>query len=60
MSALAVASGYADCIVLSTYEAKIARSLQEELVREEKVAHFFKERECTEMLEILNRWRKIV
>jgi hypothetical protein len=60
VSALAVASGYADCIVLSTYEAKIARSLQEELVREEQVAHFFKERECTEMIELLNRWRKII
>ena len=60
MSALAVASGYADCIVLSTYEAKIARSLQQELVREEQVAGFFKERECTEMIELLNRWRKIV
>ena len=60
MSALAVASGYADCIVLSTYEAKIARSLQEELVREEQVTAFFKERECTEMIELLHRWRKIL
>lgn len=58
-SALAVASGYADCIVLSTYEAKIARNLQQELVQAE-VTRFFKERECDEMIDLQDRWRRIV
>jgi hypothetical protein len=55
-SALAVASAYADCVVLSTYQAEIARSLQQELIQAE-VTRFFEERECEEMLEIQDRWR---
>jgi hypothetical protein len=57
VSALAVASEYADCIVLSTYEAEIARGLQQELVQPE-VTRFFKERDCEKMLEIQDRWRQ--
>jgi hypothetical protein len=60
VSALAVASGYADCVVLSTYEASIAQSLQREMVRDKQVANFFEERECSNMLEVLNRWREIL
>jgi len=59
VSALAVASGYADCIILSTYEAKIAESLQREMIRDKEVWKFFEERHCTEMLSILERWRNI-
>lgn len=57
VSALAVASGYADCIVLSTYQAKIARSLQQELVQAE-ATRFFKERGCGELIDLQNRWRQ--
>jgi hypothetical protein len=60
VSALAVASGYADCVVLSTYEASIAENLQREMVRDKQVASFFEERECSNMLEVLNRWREIL
>lgn len=60
VSALAVASGYADCVVLSTYEASIAKDLQREMAHNKQVAKFFEERECTAMLEVLNRWREIL
>ncbi|MGA8904287.1 MAG: putative glycoside hydrolase [Candidatus Bathyarchaeia archaeon] len=60
VSALAVASGFADCVVLSTYEAKIAKDLQREMVRNKEVTRFFEERECAAMLEVLNRWREIL
>lgn len=57
VSALAVASGYADCVVLSTYEARIADELQREMVSSKEVWKFFEDRGCKEMLEILSRWQ---
>jgi hypothetical protein len=59
VAALAVASGYADCVTLSTYEAGIAQSLQREMVGDEEVWKFFEERSCREMLEVLKRWQQI-
>lgn len=57
VSALAVASAYADCVVLSTYEAGIARSLQIEMVNSKEIWKFFSDRHCVEMLDILRRWQ---
>lgn len=57
VSALAVASAYADCVILSTYEASIAQSLQKEMVRNNEVWKFFEERGRNEMLEVLKRWK---
>jgi hypothetical protein len=57
VSALAVASAYADCVVLSTYEARIARSLQKEMVESNEIWKFFSDRQCVQMLDILARWR---
>jgi hypothetical protein len=56
-SALAVASAYADCVVLSTYEAGIARSLQKEMVESKEIWKFFSDRQCLQLLDILGRWR---
>jgi hypothetical protein len=56
VSALAVASGYADCVVLSTYETELARKLQRELVHDEEVWKFFEERKCDQMLAVLRHW----
>lgn len=58
VSALAVASTYADCVVLSTYEADLAENLQRELVGDKGVWKFFEERDCFEMLRILGNWQK--
>ncbi len=60
VSALAVASGYADCVILSTYEASIARSLQREMAHDKHLSEFLDERGCTDVVEVLERWRKIV
>jgi hypothetical protein len=57
ISALSVASMYADCVVLSTYEAKIAESLQREMVSDKQVWKFFEDRECESMLEVLSLWQ---
>jgi len=57
VSALAVASAYADCVVLSTYEARIAEGLQVELAQDRQNWEFFEERGCRPMLEIIERWR---
>ena len=58
VSALAVASTYADCVVLSTYEARLTETLQRELVRDEEIWKFLEERNCSELLRILGDWRK--
>jgi hypothetical protein len=58
VSALSVASSYADCVVLSTYESRIAEELRTEMVSDSKVWKFFEDRGCKEMLEILDRWQK--
>jgi hypothetical protein len=57
VSALAVASAYADCVVLSTYEAAMARSLQKEMVESKEIWKFFSDRQCAQLLDILGRWR---
>jgi hypothetical protein len=57
VSALSVAAAYADCVVLSTYETKIAESLRAEMVSDKQVWKFLEERKCQSMLEILGRWR---
>jgi len=57
VSALAVASGYADCVILSTYESRIAE-LKHEMVANEETWKFFRERECSGMLDLLRRWKK--
>lgn len=58
VSGLAVASGYADCVILSTYESKIAEELKHEMVGNEETWKFFEERECLNMLDVLRRWQK--
>jgi len=58
VSALAVASNYADCLILSTYESRIAQSLQSEMIQDPKVWKFFEERGCNSMLDILKHWQK--
>jgi len=59
ISALAVASAYADSIILSTYDADIAQSLQREMVRDQATWKFFEERGCEKMLDVLKSWEKI-
>ena len=58
-SALAVASTYADTVILSTYQASLARSLQREMVTDPSISKFFEERGCESMLEVLKGWEKI-
>ncbi len=58
VSALAVASTYADCIVLSTYEAGLAENLQRELAADKEVWKFFEERDCSELMRILRNWQR--
>jgi hypothetical protein len=58
VSAMAVASGYADCIILSTYESRIASDLKVEMVQKDETWKFLEERRCTQMLDVLKRWQK--
>jgi hypothetical protein len=60
ISALAVASTYADTIILSTYQADIAQSIQKEIATDLSAWKFFEERNCVSLLEILNGWKKLV
>jgi hypothetical protein len=55
-----LASAYADCVVLSTYETKIAQDLQREMVHDNAVWRFFEERDCSQMLDVLTRWQSVV
>ena len=57
VSALSVATAYADCVVLSTYEARIAESLRTEMAGSKEMWKFFEDRGCKEMLDILSRWQ---
>jgi hypothetical protein len=59
-SALAVASTYADTVILSTYQAGIARSLQREMTTDPSIRKFFEERDCENLLQILKGWEKVV
>jgi hypothetical protein len=59
-SALAVASTYADTVILSTYQAGIARSLQREMITDPSIRKFFEERDCQNVIQILKGWEKIV
>jgi hypothetical protein len=58
-SALAVASTYADTVILSTYQAGLARSIQREMVTDASIRKFFEERGCKDILEVLKGWEKI-
>jgi hypothetical protein len=60
VSALAVASTYADTIILSTYQAEIAQSLQREIVSDPSAWKFFEERDCGSILGILKEWKKLM
>lgn len=60
VSALAVASKYADCLILSAYESKLARSLQREIASDSQVKKFLEEQECGELLRLLENWKNIV
>jgi len=60
ISALAVASTYADTIILSTYQAHIAQSLQREIASDPSAWKFFEERGCVDMLEIIKQWKKLM
>jgi hypothetical protein len=57
MSALAVASAYADCVVLSTYEARLAEELQKEMIDSKEIWKFFEDHHCDRMLDVLGRWQ---
>jgi hypothetical protein len=59
-SALAVASTYADTVILSTYQASVARSLQREMATDPAIRKFFQERDCGDLLEIVKGWEKVV
>ena len=59
VSALSVASSYADCIVLSTYEAGLAETLQHELVSDQDARVFLEERKNSEILQIFEQWKNL-
>ena len=58
-SALAVASTYADTVILSTYQAGLARALQREMATDPSIRKFFEERDCRNILEVLDGWEKL-
>ena len=60
VSALAVASGYADTTILSTYQVSITQDLQREIVQDASVWRFFEDRGCEGMLEAIKTWRRLV
>jgi hypothetical protein len=60
VSALAVASGYADTTILSTYQVSITQDLQREIVQDASVWRFFEDRGCEGMLEVIKTWRRLV
>ena len=57
-SALSVASTYADTVILSTYQASIARSLQHEMTTDPSIRKFFEERNLEGLLQLLDDWEK--
>lgn len=59
-SALVVASSYAECVVLSAYQASMAERLQRELIDDRDISRFFEERKCVDLLRVLEDWRKIL
>jgi hypothetical protein len=59
-SALAVASTYADTVILSTYQASLAQSLQREMSTDASIRKFLEERDCQNIIQILKGWEKIV
>jgi hypothetical protein len=59
-SALAVAANYADTIILSTYQASLARSIQREMVTDPAIRQFFEERACRNLLEVLDSWEEVL
>jgi hypothetical protein len=58
VSALAVASGYADCVILSTYENKLAEDLRREMVGSKEIWKYFEEHHFVGMVDALTRWQK--
>ena len=58
VSALSVASAYADCVVLSSCEAHLAESLKRELAADEEVRKFLEERDNIDVLQILESWKR--
>jgi hypothetical protein len=58
VSALTVAAAYADCIVLSTYQASLAEVLQAELASDKEAWNFIAERNNAELLRIVQSWKK--
>jgi hypothetical protein len=60
ISALVVASAYADTIILSTYQASVAQGLQREIAENTSYWKFFEERGCEGILEVLKAWQRLV
>ncbi len=60
VSALAVASRYADCLILSTYESNVARNLQKEIAGDREVEGYLKGQGCDDILQVLEWWRQVV
>jgi len=60
VSALAVASEYADAIILSTYQEALTKDLQRQIVDDASTWKFFEERGCEAMLDVLKAWRKLL
>lgn len=58
ISALSVASSYADCVILSTYDAGLAETLRDELAADAEGRRFLEERNNTEVLSIFDSWKK--
>jgi hypothetical protein len=58
-SALAVASAYADTIILSTYQAGLARSLQRDLTTDPAIKKFFEGHGCRAIIDVLSGWEKL-
>jgi hypothetical protein len=58
-SALAVASKYADAVIFSAYQARLARNLQTEMATDPTIKKFFEERDRNDILEVLKTWEKM-
>lgn len=57
LGALAIASDYADGVILAAYDLHLIKEIQEKLVKEDKLHRYLKEHEHESVLSIIERWK---
>ena len=58
LEAIIVTSDYADGIILTTYDTRLAEEIRDKLMKDDELHHILENRGCESMMDIIKKWNE--